>query len=689
MRKFVTSAVGLVILAGASYGSVAYQIGSEISSAIGIYERRLLEIDGVSVMRLSYERRLFGGEIVYDIAWRPSREDPMRQLLEATLGPNAPPELRTAGQIPVRHGPWVGRFAAARAEIQATLPDAMRRFLPKYPGQAPWIQVNMVLDWSRTLTADLRFVDYSGRVEDPADASAIELTLDGLAGKITVADTTAAVAAEFTLPRLQIGHRTQQLQLRDIRMTSAGRRTSTDTVKGEFIVGALSAEDKGAHPLMIAAGPLSLEFDAERSWPYLWTGRSGFDLKRLTADAAGKRVSLSSLSVRSETKKSGERVTLSSSLDVGPSTFAGANLPALVLQLSAHDLEGRPLSDLLEAVELTTIHEPDSLLDLILARMPLLGEQLMTAGPKLSLDRFALSVRKADDLGVTFSAGVAPGTKIPFDQIDVLVEALEAHTTIVASLGAIEELLVLAERLDAIADDRLPFEARHDAKVRERFAQARTVIARQPLISIDGDTMRLDVRLSRGKLEVNGKPVDLFQALGTFGEIASGLVDVLSAPSPDPAQSATGPGRGESASTKPNALGTPSFGRLSLGPGFAPDPKSIALTAKGRTPLDDRLGPECIGFVDASRPDVVLDYAAGSRSLHIYAESNADTALIVQTPAGQWICNDDSPDSSLDPAVSIARPMPGRYTIWVATIERGEADATLFFSESNPLPRQR
>ena len=49
MRKFVTSAVGLVILAGASYGGVAYQIGSEISSGIGIYERRLLEIDGVSV----------------------------------------------------------------------------------------------------------------------------------------------------------------------------------------------------------------------------------------------------------------------------------------------------------------------------------------------------------------------------------------------------------------------------------------------------------------------------------------------------------------------------------------------------------------------------------------------------------------------------------------------------------------
>lgn len=691
MRRVVTSAVGLAILAGASYVGVANHIGSEISSSIGIYERRLLEIDGVSITRLSYERRLFGGEIVYDIGWRPSKEDPLRQLLEGAFGPDTPPELRSVGRIPVRHGPWAGKFAAARAEVQATLPDAMRHHFPKYPGQAPWLQVDMVLDWSSTLTADFRFVSYSGRVGDPANASAIELTLDGLAGKITVAGATAAAAVEFTLPRLQISHRTQQLQLNDIRLTSAGGRTPTDTVKAEFAIGALSAEDKGAVPLKLATGLLLLEIDAERSWPYLWTGRSGFDLKSLTVEAAGKGASLTSLSSRTETKRSGERVTLSSSLDVGPSTIVGVKLPSLALQFSVHHIEGKPLNELLEAVELTAIHEPESLSDLVLARLPLLGEKLIAAGPRLSLDRFALSVRKADDVGITFSTGVAPGANFSFDQIDALVEALEARTTIVANLGAIEDLLLLVERLDAIVDDRLPLTAEHDAAVRERFGRTRTAIARQPLISIDEDTMRLEARLSRGKLEVNGKPVDLFQALDTFGEIASGLSSLLIEPSSHPAQSAAGPGRGDggSARTRLNVNGTPSSGKLHLGRGFIPDPWSIELTASGRTPLEDQLGPDCIGFVDASRPDVVLDYAAGTRNLHIYAKSNSDTALIVQTPGGQWVCNDDGLDLNFDPAVEITLPEQGKYAIWLATIERGAADAILFFSESSPTSRQR
>jgi hypothetical protein len=38
--------------------------------------------------------------------------------------------------------------------------------------------------------------------------------------------------------------------------------------------------------------------------------------------------------------------------------------------------------------------------------------------------------------------------------------------------------------------------------------------------------------------------------------------------------------------------------------------------------------------------------------------------------------------------VQVRRPPSGRYAIWIATIEEGEADAELLISEADPDPKR-
>jgi len=67
---------------------------------------------------------------------------------------------------------------------------------------------------------------------------------------------------------------------------------------------------------------------------------------------------------------------------------------------------------------------------------------------------------------------------------------------------------------------------------------------------------------------------------------------------------------------------------------------------------------------------------------------DADIGLIVRTPGGAWLCNDDAPGRDFDPLVRIARPAPGRYLVWVATIEPARAEAIVQITPTEPARRR-
>jgi hypothetical protein len=127
----------------------------------------------------------------------------------------------------------------------------------------------------------------------------------------------------------------------------------------------------------------------------------------------------------------------------------------------------------------------------------------------------------------------------------------------------------------------------------------------------------------------------------------------------------------------------PAYGNVELTAGFTPDPYTLDLTPGGDN--DARSVDEsCAGQV-ASAPDFDLYYTPGAFPLYIYVESDDDTTLVINTPDGEWICDDDS-GVGLNPGVGFKAPAAGLYDIWVGRFGGAEGSATLNISETN-FPR--
>ena len=143
-------------------------------------------------------------------------------------------------------------------------------------------------------------------------------------------------------------------------------------------------------------------------------------------------------------------------------------------------------------------------------------------------------------------------------------------------------------------------------------------------------------------------------------------------------------GQGGRAGAGPNTQAPARYATVSLQAGFLPDPHEVRVEAGGE--LDAaaaRLGQGCVGWIDATRADVTLNYSAGNFPLIFLAESREDTTLVILGPDGRWLCNDDF--QGLNPGVVIQRPASGEYRIWVGTFSRGRPQpAVLRITEIMP-----
>lgn len=104
------------------------------------------------------------------------------------------------------------------------------------------------------------------------------------------------------------------------------------------------------------------------------------------------------------------------------------------------------------------------------------------------------------------------------------------------------------------------------------------------------------------------------------------------------------------------------FGVADVASGFAE--QSVTIQAGGDIQASD-LGEECGGFI-ADAPDYVVNYS-GDQGLFIQAFSEQDTTMVVQTPGGEILCNDDSDE--LNPAIRTASGETGTFYVWVGTFD--------------------
>lgn len=120
----------------------------------------------------------------------------------------------------------------------------------------------------------------------------------------------------------------------------------------------------------------------------------------------------------------------------------------------------------------------------------------------------------------------------------------------------------------------------------------------------------------------------------------------------------------------------PTYGSKALEAGFLPDPFSKKLVAGGYKQTDK--GGVKAWIADA--PDFILDYTPGEGPLTIHVDSACDTTLLIRTPNGSWVADDDS-GGNLNPLIRFPSPAKGKYYIWVGTYGKETAPATLLITE--------
>lgn len=119
----------------------------------------------------------------------------------------------------------------------------------------------------------------------------------------------------------------------------------------------------------------------------------------------------------------------------------------------------------------------------------------------------------------------------------------------------------------------------------------------------------------------------------------------------------------------------PHFETVTLSAGFTNDPKTVRVTSGGVVDVSQiNIGVGCTGFASKA-PDVRFNWTGKSNSLRVFFQADngtADATLIINTPNGQWICNDDAHSGTLNPEIELGSYGAGQFDIWVGSYSEGE-----------------
>lgn len=282
-------------------------------------------------------------------------------------------------------------------------------------------------------------------------------------------------------------------------------------------------------------------------------------------------------------------------------------------------------------------------------------EALLHAEPWLAINRVSVALDNDDDILLTGRLQVSGARTL---------EEAPAATTATGELR-IGTNVIRAVATSLIRDDgatNLSAAAREE-QVEDAYQLLIQSLAMFRGVEITDRYVRGNLSMVDGRLAVGGQPMfDLFSRFLPQDSLGDVPLDINA-----------------------DAL----YGRASLPAGFSPDPHITALTAGGRDWLNGlSLGSRgvCLGYVNAERPDLAVNYQGGG-ALHISVSSVWDTTLVIRTPDGDWHCNDDAEGLGLNPGLAFDTALSGDYLIWVGTYEATLAEAEISVSETPWTPR--
>ena len=109
----------------------------------------------------------------------------------------------------------------------------------------------------------------------------------------------------------------------------------------------------------------------------------------------------------------------------------------------------------------------------------------------------------------------------------------------------------------------------------------------------------------------------------------------------------------------------PALVTLDLAAGFPLDPTFMSVNGGGEVDAS-LLNPDCKGYIHRN-PVVTVNWTGTADLLRSFFYSDSDATLVVLTPEGKLVCNDNANEQLLDPVLDIKNPVPGKYRIWVGS----------------------
>jgi hypothetical protein len=124
------------------------------------------------------------------------------------------------------------------------------------------------------------------------------------------------------------------------------------------------------------------------------------------------------------------------------------------------------------------------------------------------------------------------------------------------------------------------------------------------------------------------------------------------------------------------------FVSINLEAGATIDPFLVSVNGGG--PVDvSGLGGDCVGYV-AVAPTASVNWLGGADFVEAFFYSDHDPILVVQTPNGDYLCNDDASDVLIDPMLNIQDAALGTYNIWVGSFDPGQLVPGFLVLTANP-----
>lgn len=109
---------------------------------------------------------------------------------------------------------------------------------------------------------------------------------------------------------------------------------------------------------------------------------------------------------------------------------------------------------------------------------------------------------------------------------------------------------------------------------------------------------------------------------------------------------------------------------IDLAAGFPLDPTFLSVNAGGEVDASI-LGDGCTGFIHIS-PVVTVNWTGEADQVKAFFASDSDSTLVIATPDGRILCNDDAGDLLLDPLLAIEDPVAGAYRIWIGSFDKSQ-----------------